>query len=613
MPAKKIPPAMPEYGFALASNFLSGFQQKLQEDELKSGSSTSGSKNFILDDDGKWRTKYGTRYFGRKSTYSNTCTSSAVLHRRDGVDIPVVFTGTYSLYLHPDYDDWTALEFDLSDSSTWGTCPTESTTQNMNLLAMGSGNDEYRIWNGATGLVDSATSNTITLQEATTCAARGFTATGDLSIESVYYAYTGLSGNTFTGVTPDPTVNGAVQNAGVAQKPVSYPSAPYGNILLAGLGQRVIITRINASGMTGGGQIYGSHIDDPTDFTFSATRVAGEGFLVNVTQSGGRITGACQFEDGYLVWKGSYICKITIDQNDIVYQRPFLNYDEKLGGDEGCVSAGSVFRLGSDVFFVSPTATVNSVRRVQSVDYPKSLPISDPIKAFMETLTMDTYINGCGWRGRAYFFFPTDGVTLVYDARYGCWCPPTYGYSIISSFVNEGKLYGTLKDSPNILELWTGDMDLATDDEVGIPIYGELFLDRANFGDREKRKIFDRYYIEGEMDDNGTATFEWQFDENGTVLSGSLQGTETGFFFIPSSTEGFGDSSFGEEPFGGEETSPSATGKRKFRIKITFKPRSFHNCQFRVKTGNYFKLISHGPNVMVSKKRDQPSIFKATA
>lgn len=612
MPAKKAPIAMPENNFSLTRQFISGFQQKLQDDETLPGTALRGSENFILDDDGKWRTKYGTSYLGRKSAYTNACTSSTTLHRRDGVSIPIVWTGTYSLYLHPDYNDWTALEFDLSDGSTWGACPTETATENMNQLAMGSGNDPYRLWNGATGLVDSATATTIVLQGATTCAARGFTATGDLSIESVYYAYTGITGNTFTGVTPNP-VAGAVHDAGVAQKPVQYPSAPYGNILLSGLGRRVIVTGCNLSGMTGGGQIYGSAVDDPTDFTFSSTRVAGEGFLVNVVQSGGRITGACQFEDGYLIWKNSYICKITIDQNDVVYQRPFINYDEKSGGDEGCVSAGSIFRLGTDVFFVSPTATANSVKRVQSVDYPKTLPISDPIKGFMETLTMDTKVNGCGWRGRAYFFFPTDGVTLIYDARYNCWYPPVYGYSIVSSFVQGGWLYGTTGDAPNILKLWSGETDLATTTDIGLPIYAELYSDRSNYGSPDKRKIFNRWYIEGEMAENGEATFEWQFNENGTVVSGTLKGTETGFFFIPSSSEAFGDSSFGEEPFGGEKTSATSGGHRKFRIKITFKPRSFYNVQFRVKTGNYFKLLAHGPDVLQTRKRDASSLYKATS
>lgn len=609
----KAPQAMPEIPFALTQQFTAGHHVKLQDDEVPSGASVYGSQNFIIDDDGHPRLRLGSKYLGRISPYTSACTGSATLRRRDGVKIPVVFSGSYSIYLHPDFNDWVALEYDLSSYSKWGACPSDINTGTMNNLCMASQNDNFRIWNGATCMVDTATGSTITAIGATTLADRGFTTTGNLSVDGVYYAYTGISANTFTGVTPDPS--GSVHFAGIAQRPVQYASAPKGNILLAAPGGRVLVMNVKpATGMAGGGQVYASRIADPTYWTIPTTHVPGDPFVLNISEGGFNITGAIQYEQGFLVWKDNYVAKLsyTLDGNDLWSISPFINYDEHNGGDEGSVSPDAVFRLGNQVYFVSPTACINTVQRIVNINYPQAIPISDPIKSYLETLTMDENINGCGWRGRAYFFFPTDGVTLVYDARYNCWMPPFIGMKIVSSFVLNGKLYGTLQDSPNIVELWFGDTDLTDGSSAGFPINGEWRSGRMDFGMADKRKTFTRYYIEGEMDPSGSATFEWHFNENGKVLSGTLTGTENGFFYDPASTMGFGESSFGELPFGGEvDADSNLDGRRRFRIKITVNKYSFYNLQFRVKTASYFKLIAHGPNVELSRKRDASTIFKS--
>lgn len=607
-------PPMPEIPFALTQKFTAGHHVKLQDDEVPTGASVFGSQNFIIDDDGKPRLRPGSEYLGRISPYTSACTGSATLRRRDGVKIPVVFSGSYSIYLHPDFNDWVALEYDLSAGSKWGACPSDVNTGTMNNLCMASQNDNFRIWNGATCMVDTATATTITAKGSTSLADRGFTSGGSLSVNGVYHTYSGISGNQFTGVSPDPSAS--VEWAGIAQRPVQYASAPKGNILLAAPNGRVLVMNVKpASGMAGGGQVYGSRIADPTYWTIPTAHIPGDPFVLNISEGGFNVTGAIQYERGFLIWKDNYIAQLTVsqDSNDLWNIRPFINYDEHNGGDEGSVSADAVFRLGNQVYFVSPTAAINTVERIANVNYPQSVPISDPIKSYLETLTMDAYINGCGWRGRAYFFFPTDGVTLVYDARYGCWMPPFIGMKVVSSFVMGGKLYGTLQDSPNIVELWTGDTDLKDESTVGFPINGEWRSGRMDFGSADRRKVFTRYYIEGEMESSGSATFEWAFNENGKVLSGTLQGTETAFFYEPATSEGFGESSFGELPFGGEPVDDSdlLNGRRRFRIKISVNKYSFYNLQFRIKTSSYFKLIAHGPNVEITRRRDASTMFKA--
>ena len=625
MTSRKAPVAGPEIKFSLVEDFFkAGYQNKLQVDECPPGAAVADSKNFILDDDGKWTTRSGSAYYGRKSTYSTPSTGGTVLHRRDGVNIPIVMSGTYSLYLHPDYNNWTALETNLSDGSTWGFAASDVNTGRMNLLAMSSQNDPYRIWNGATALVDTWTSDSITIQNIGNVwiEGRGFDfSTGSLSINGVVFAYTGENQFTFTGITPDPTTTAIAHDQGITQLPTQYPLAPQGGVLTSASGivggtsgGRVLVmqTKNVATYMADGGQIFGSRIDDPTYWTVPATSIPGDPVILNLPQGGGTITGACAFEAGYLLWKKDYISKLNFsqDNNDYAILSPFVNYDEHAGGDEGCVAPTSIFRLGTNIYFVSPTAVINTIQRVSSVDYPSVLPVSDPIKKYVESLTMDSKINGCGWRGRAYFFFPTDGKILVYDSRYNVWYPPFEGLSIVASYVKDGQLYGVLKDSPNIVTLWTGTTDLfnATGD-VGFPINCELDLDKSNSGTKDKRKEFDRFYVEGIMNQTGLVTCTLQYDENGISRSFTLTGTTAGVFFSTPDTGTFGSEELGTEPLGGDGAD-SNNGLVKFRLKLTTKLLPFYNLQFKIKTSNYFKLLAFGPNVRLTPFRDKRDIFK---
>ena len=84
----------------------------------------------------------------------------------------------------------------------------------VNKIIMGNGVDNMMVWNGATGTVASVTTNSIVLNEI--LQGEGFDTAGKVIINGTDYTYTGVSGSTFTGVTPDPT--GMVVNTGVAQK-----------------------------------------------------------------------------------------------------------------------------------------------------------------------------------------------------------------------------------------------------------------------------------------------------------------------------------------------------------------------------------------------------------
>lgn len=83
-----------------------------------------------------------------------------------------------------------------------------------NKIVFGNAADNMMVWNGSTGLVDSATTDTIVIKE--DIAAEGFDVSGGkLMVNETEYTYTGISGSTFTGVSPD--ASALVENMGVAQ------------------------------------------------------------------------------------------------------------------------------------------------------------------------------------------------------------------------------------------------------------------------------------------------------------------------------------------------------------------------------------------------------------
>ncbi len=83
----------------------------------------------------------------------------------------------------------------------------------INRIVMGNGHDDMLLWNGAIGRIDSATEDTIVIEE--NIITEGFDTTGKLLVDGVEYEYTGYTDKTFTGVTPD--ASGLTEGKAVAQ------------------------------------------------------------------------------------------------------------------------------------------------------------------------------------------------------------------------------------------------------------------------------------------------------------------------------------------------------------------------------------------------------------
>lgn len=590
--------------FSEIALFTAGYHNNLLEDELPLGASTGDSYNFVLDKDGKWTTRGGTKYLGSKSTDTGGCTSALKLVRRDGVELPVVFYSTKSMYYHPEALDWHILETGLTSGKIWGGDVLEKVTDNINRLIMCNGYDDYRIWSGITGKTTSSTATEITLTGTDTLAARGFTATGTIVINGVDYAYTGVSNQTFTGVTPD--ASGVGSDKYIAQKPIAFPSLPKGSIIISHNG-RIIMNAKATSALYSGGSFVGSVLNDPEDFTFSVPRVASEGYQMIMSEGGGNIMAMASFEGDVAIFKKSAVNRhtVTLDQNDSPYQQQLLPYDSMATGTVGIVGQKAVCSLANQVFYVSPKRVINSLQRVATIDYPQALPFSDRIQNFADNLTWDADSCSVGYEKYAYFFGKNPGSAIVdsgvrYNQRFDAWDTPIKGLEIAAFFTFYGELCGAVSSSPDVIKLDTGTMDYATDTTVGNPINSKLTLQRLSYGKNSDRVRSQRCFVEGWMSKAGRIDFTINLDEAGKSFKGTLLGTETGYQFEAPNDGSFGEDEFGADTFGGtwevSDELPSGTGH--FRMILTYPRSSSWNSQLVIETSSYMKLIAYGLDVM---------------
>lgn len=212
----------------------------------------------------------------------------------------------------------------------------------INRLVFCNGYQNVSYWNGATATYVSPTANTIVCDD---LALQGFTATGSLLINGVTYAYTGISSNTFTGVTPDPTAGSLIAGMGVAQLPdtSTYSSLAKGNILCTSQAKLFI------SGETQNeSKVHYSKTGDVLDFTITAG--LGGGGTFDVIEKGGAIT--------YMEPKGQDTVIIHKTDSIVAYKRStdgtnaIENFETlAYGADSGAVGIKAGTVLNRDSYF----------------------------------------------------------------------------------------------------------------------------------------------------------------------------------------------------------------------------------------------------------------------
>lgn len=327
----------------------------------------------------------------------------------------------------------------------------------------------------------------------------------------------------------------APSGTAVTLVPTEYPANPRGN-RFANLLNRVVVGNVRSAlardsggalqGSVSAGSYYVSKINNNTDFTFAATRAAGEGDVVSTPYGGGDITDVVTQEDTAYVFKNSYIesIKYSQDASDLAVRAPLK---------AGIGSVGKVIRGKDDLYFFNESKQFTSIGRVKTVDLlPKTVDLGFNIKRILEQYDF-TDMDGFEYRDKIYIACKSSSTetnndtVLVFSEQNkvfeGIW--DIYA----SGFTQFNKLpYYAESNGANIYQMLKGTADVKG--TTRYPIASECISHFMNLtSSKLNLQALNAVYFEGYITPGSTVTFKVYKDfETVPFLKFDFSGSETG-------------------------------------------------------------------------------------
>lgn len=412
----------------------------------------------------------------------------------------------------------------------------------------------------------------------------------NLRIGTSTVAYTGFgSATTFTGCSGTPA---ALDNAAVTQAPEQSFIAPRGNIF------EVLNTRLLVAGVKKNPQsVYYSKLLDASDFSFSATRVAGEGGVIDTPEGGGAIKQLSTQEDTVYILKKDIVKTLTFTQdgNDLPVITTLLQ-----APNVGPNYVLAPFKIDNQVFYTTAEGAVKSASRVPNISSVQALQISDSISAYMRDLDVST-AAGIFYRQRAFISVKSstsaayNDTVLVYNYQKNAWEAPIIGWNANCWMIYGDALYFGSSINPEVYKF-----DENVYDDNGNPYESVARFAFSNYGDASLPKQFESVFMEGYISENTTITINVLYNYNGSqeIRSTTLRGTDSQYIVASTDTTGLGLDGLGEEPMGSVADVPEEL--QKFRIYLQTSKQPFYELSVEVSSnevGSRWDILRFGPDV----------------
>lgn len=402
-----------------------------------------------------------------------------------------------------------------------------------------------------------------------------FPATGTLIYGGTTIAYTGIdTATTFTVVS----AHAAADNTPVMLVPEVFAGAPRGNRMDSLLGRLVVgnvrsaLSRDSGGTLQGSaqaGSIFVSKILNPTDYTFTATRVAGEGDIINMPYGGGDITDVKAQEEFAYVYKKNYIEAIRYsgDANDTALRTPLK---------PGVGSISRVIKGLNDHYFMTQDKQYTSIGRVLSKDStPQIQNLGLPIKRLLDAYDHSDF-NGIEYRNRLISFHrssddaDTNDVALVYNKQTksfeGVWSIPAR----FADIYNDDVYYAESNGS-NVWKMFSAFKYDKRDSTTYLPFTSEW---QSNFFNalpiKSNIQGVNSVAIEGYIKGGTSFTFNLFKDfSNTSALTFTFGGTEDEFLMGDDLATFLGSNPLGLQPLGTIDA-PGSDGRRRFSFIVYF-------------------------------------------
>lgn len=371
----------------------------------------------------------------------------------------------------------------------------------------------------------------------------------------------------------------------VALVPTTYTEAPKGNRIDTLRGRVYVgkvksgVSRDSSGDVQGSSQASGvfvSDLLDPTDFTFSASRVAGEGDIIDVVYGGGEINDVAAFEDEVAIYKQDYIelVKYTEDVNDTAIRTPLK---------PGYGSISRIIQGADDHYFMTPDKIYTSLGRVRTKDIkPQTENLAHSIKRLLDKYNNDNF-NGIEFNNRIISSHKSSStvtendIMLVYNKTTksfeGIWSLGANNFDTFKLSTDDAAklVYG----EANGANIWNMFEDRKVDFRSSSEVLPYSAVWEGNFFNvlplKSNIQAVNSIALEGYISANTTFTYKLYKDfETDSSLSFDFGGTEEDFL---EGTDDLGKF-FSSHPFA---TTPTGTigeeesdGRRRFSFTVYF-------------------------------------------
>ncbi len=494
------------------------------------------------------------------STDPTPTTSLWTFHLRDGSQILLASRGSDLLYFDEETQTYANLGSGYT-SADFGFAEMNINTDAVSWLYFGNGVENFSRWSGLhTNLNGALVGGEAVITVDSTA---DFPASGTLRIAGTNVTYTGTTATTFTGCVGTPA---AADNTPLAEAIQTYPSNPKGNIYLA-FDNRLFIAGISTSPQAA----YFSEYADATNFSGADivnSSTATDPGIFNLVEGGGKITAMVCDEQSIYFFKENIVYTATL--TDALYTLYPLKPFDGRSQTTGALTKRSVFVGGNRVFFVSKDNQIYSLQRVETIDYPQMVPISEPIQPTVDVIDFSA-LSGIVYGIFAHFSCKAsvnsafNDTILVFNMNNGTWDTPVNNFNASDFAVY--KINGTEEllfsdsTSANIWRVSNTPVDYDYSTTASWP------TKQYNFGQPSTLKELDAVFIEGYIDINTELEITLNLDDNGYTekLTTVLSGSESQFIFNQTKVNAFGLLPFGLQPFG---SNPATTGLKKFRVYL---------------------------------------------
>lgn len=402
-----------------------------------------------------------------------------------------------------------------------------------------------------------------------------FPASGTLIYGGTTIAYTAIDTATTFAVS---SAHAATDNMPVAIVPEVFAGAPRGNRIDNLLG-RVLVGNVRSAlsrdsggslqGSAQAGSIFVSKILTPTDFTFSATRVAGEGDVINVPYGGGDVTDIKAQEEFAYIYKKNYIeaIKYSADTNDVAIRTPLRS---------GVGSVGRVIKGQNDHYFMTLDKQYTSIGRVITKDTtPQIQNLGLPIKRLLDSYDHSDF-NGVEFRNRIISVHRSDStldnndVMLVYNKQTksfeGVWALGGRFFDIY----NDDLIFSE-SNGANVYKMFTDSKYDKQADTTLLPFTADW---KSNFFNALPLKAniqgINSVQLEGYIKGDTTFTFSLYKDFSDTAaISFDFGGDEETFLQGDTVADFLGSNPLGLQPIGTIDA-PGSDGRRRFSFIVYF-------------------------------------------